>query len=58
MDVSAMLTLWVIYTVLCGFQALARNHSVIVIDAEHGAITIDQIALCLEVRIEVFGSAH
>lgn len=30
-------------------RALARHHSVIVIDAEHGAITLDQIAMCLEI---------
>eukprot|EP00750_Incisomonas_marina_P007815 INCI15057.8.p1 GENE.INCI15057.8~~INCI15057.8.p1 ORF type:complete len:345 (+),score=56.07 INCI15057.8:134-1168(+) len=30
-------------------RALARRHNVIVIDAEHGAITLDQIALCIEV---------
>lgn len=30
-------------------RALAAHHSLVVIDAEHGAITIDDIALCIEV---------
>ena len=32
-------------------RAMARHHSVCVIDAEHGAITVNDVACCLEANV-------